>query len=294
MLRILGRILLGLVLVIATAAVAVYLLSQRTLTKRYPVAAEAPLVIPTDSATVAYGRHLFLAVTVCAHCHGVEADGGRAEPPNPVFTMSPPNLTRGQGGIGGSRSVADLERAIRHGVRGDSTSLLVMPSDAYAYLSDTDVAALIAYIQQLPPVDRTPVPTAVGPIGRALLVAGKLPVQVAPRTVAHTTGAASSLDQGRYLANISGCHGCHNAALSGGRVPGEPPDNPPARNLTPTGIGNWTEADFARAVREGKRPDGSTLNTFMPWERFSGMTDAEIQALWEYVRSFPPKETGVM
>jgi mono/diheme cytochrome c family protein len=292
--RLLGRILIGLVALVVLVTIVVYLLSQRQLKQRYPVATEAPLVIPTDSASIAQGRHLFLAVAACAHCHGVAAEGGPDAELNPVFVMSPPNLTPGKGGIGGARSALDLERAIRHGVRSDSTSLLVMPSDAYAHLSDADVAALIAYLQQLPPVDRAPPPTGVGPIGRALLVAGKLPVQVAPRTPPHTTSAVSPLEQGRYLANVSGCHGCHNPALSGGRVPGEPPDNPPARNITPTGIGQWTEADFVQAVREGKRPDGTMLHKFMPWERYSGMTDAETHALWEYVRSFPPKETGAL
>lgn len=292
MLRLLSRILLGLVCLVLLAGITVYVLSQRTLKARHTVAAETPLVIPTDSASIAQGKHLYLAVAACAHCHGVDAAGGVQPPPNPVFIMSPPNLTRGQGGIGGSRSAQDFEQAIRHGVRSDGTSLMVMPSDAYAHLSDTDLAALIAYLQQLPPVDRMTVPTAVGPMGRALLVAGKLPVLVAGRTAPHATETGAGADQGRYLANVSGCLGCHNQALSGGPVPGEPPENPPARNLTPTGIGSWSEADFARALREGKRPDGTMLNPFMPWQRYSGMTDAEVHALWEYVRGFPARETG--
>ena len=57
-----------------------------------------------------------------------------------------------------------------------------------------------------------------------------------------------------------------------------PPGLPPASNLTPAGIGNWTEADLVRALREGKRPDGSSLDEFMPWKVFRGMTDAEIHA----------------
>jgi hypothetical protein len=71
-----------------------------------------------------------------------------------------------------------------------------------------------------------------------------------------------------------------------------PPGLPPASNLTPAGIGAWTEADFVRALREGKRPDGSPLNEFMPWKVFRGMTDAEYHALWLYLRSVPPKPFG--
>jgi len=47
--------------------------------------------------------------------------------------------------------------------------------------------------------------------------------------------------------------------------------------------------DFYRALRVGKRPDGSTINTLMPWPDFSQMTDAEIGALLRFVRSVPPK-----
>jgi mono/diheme cytochrome c family protein len=96
---------------------------------------------------------------------------------------------------------------------------------------------------------------------------------------------------GKYIADIAGCHGCHGYGLSGGRVAG-PPGLPPASNLTPAGIGSWTEVDLTRAMREGKRPDGSQLNEFMPWKVFRGMTDAEIHAMWLYLRSVPPKPFG--
>ncbi len=292
-LRVLGKILLVFLALILVLSGFVFWRSEQQLHQRYPLAAETVLAIPSDSAAVARGEHLFLATAACAHCHGVDAAGGRESTPNPVFIMSPPNLTRGRGGVGGSMSATDWDRAIRHGLRRDSSSLMVMPSDVYQHLSDADFADLVAYLNQLPPVDHAPTPTAVGPIGRALLVAGKLEVQIAPRVVGHTPVAQPGTDlieQGRYLAEISGCPACHNPNLSGGHVRGEPPEMPPARNITPAGIGSWSEADFVRAIREGKRPDGTTLNPFMPWERYQGMTDEETHALWTYVRSVPAKE----
>ena len=71
-----------------------------------------------------------------------------------------------------------------------------------------------------------------------------------------------------------------------------PPGLPPASNLTPAGIGSWTEVDLTRALREGKRPDGSQLDEFMPWKVFRGMTDAEIHAVWLYLRSVPARPFG--
>jgi hypothetical protein len=102
----------------------------------------------------------------------------------------------------------------------------------------------------------------------------------------------TSAAYGQYLANAGGCTSCHNPAMSGGGVAG-PPGSPPPPNLTLGGIPHWTEADFVRALREGKTPDGRDLNNnFMPWRSSGRMTDAEIHALWLWMRSLPAKQLG--
>jgi cytochrome c553 len=97
---------------------------------------------------------------------------------------------------------------------------------------------------------------------------------------------------GRYLADVGGCTGCHGPGLSGGRVAGTPPDFPPASNLTPTGIGHYTEADFFRALREGKRPSGTPIDSFMPWRYTRLMTDEDVRAVYTFLKSVPPREFG--
>jgi len=77
-------------------------------------------------------------------------------------------------------------------------------------------------------------------------------------------------------------------ARAGQHVPGTPPSFPDSQNLTPANLGKWTNADFRRALREGKRPDGSNIDKFMPWPAFSKMTDEEIDALWAYLQTLPP------
>jgi hypothetical protein len=62
-------------------------------------------------------------------------------------------------------------------------------------------------------------------------------------------------------------------------------------NLTPTGIGKWTQADFVKAMRSGIRPDGRILSAAMPWPYMRLMTDDELSALWVYLRSLPPKDS---
>jgi hypothetical protein len=72
-------------------------------------------------------------------------------------------------------------------------------------------------------------------------------------------------------------------------------EEPYPANLTPdgaTGLGDWTEADFIRALREGKRPDGSSLSPQMPWMAFGQMNDTELKALWLYLQSVPAQPYG--
>jgi mono/diheme cytochrome c family protein len=170
-----------------------------------------------------------------------------------------------------------------------------MPSEVFTHLSDTDLGAIIGYLKQLPPVDREVPETRFGPLGRALLAAGKLNILVAPKTSQEVARAAvapePTVEYGRYLADISGCHGCHGYGLSGGRVAG-PSTLPPASNLTVTGLGSWTEADFVRALREGRRPGGAPLDEFMPWKIYRHLRDDELHALWLYLRSVPAREFG--
>jgi hypothetical protein len=66
-----------------------------------------------------------------------------------------------------------------------------------------------------------------------------------------------------------------------------------AANLTPdqTGIGNWSEAQFFKAMREGKFKglDGSRpLLPPMPWEDFTNMKDEELKAIFAYLISIKP------
>lgn len=275
-------------------AAAVYVASERKLRLTYDTSVP-PVMVPTDSTAISRGEHLARNIITCTLCHGSDL-GGQVYSSDPmVGTVAGPNLTRGRGGLPADYTAEDYARAIRRGVRRDGRSLMVMPSEVFTHLSQEDLGAVIAYLQHLPPVDREVARSGFGPVGRALFAMGKLNIMVAGKTPRITPPESVPRDTtvayGEYLADISGCHGCHGYGLSGGRVAG-PPGLPPASNLTPAGIGDWTEADLVRVLREGKRPDGSRVDPFMPWEVYRGMTDAEIHALWLYLRTVPAKPFG--
>lgn len=283
----------ALVLLLVSAAVTVYAVSERMLTKKY-VLLPFRVGVPRDPGSLARGEHLVRAVGSCTLCHGEDLGGADYADMGPIGTVVGPNLTAGRGGVGATFAVEDWVRAIRYGIRQDGTSLIVMPSEVFTKMSDADLGSIIAYLIQLPKVDRELPRSRFKPLGRVLLATGRLNILVAPKTLHRSRPAVQSevsVDYGRYLADISGCHGCHGFGLSGGRVAG-PPNLPPAANLTPTGIGAWSENDFVRAMREGRRPDGRVLDEFMPWRQFSRMTDDELRALWLYLKSVPAKESG--
>ena len=288
------RILTALAAIVVLGGSAVYVVSERKLGRTYDTTVPV-FTVPTDSASIARGEHLTRNVITCTLCHGQDLGGAVYSTDPVVGTVAGPNLTRGQGGVGSDYTAMDYARAIRRGVRRDGRSLMVMPSEVFTHLSQEDLGAVLAFLKQAPPVDRDVPKSGFGPVGRALLATGKMNILVAGKTPRLTPPESVPRDTtpayGKYLADISGCHGCHGYGLSGGRVAG-PPGLPPASNLTPAGIGNWTEADLSRALREGKRPDGTALNEFMPWKVLRGMTDAEVHAIWLYLKSVPPKAFG--
>lgn len=288
---------LGAVVGLLAAAVGViYGVSEFRLSKKYEVPAVA-MSIRSDPELVARGEHV-ATVRGCVDCHTASLGGQTFIDVLPIGRVFASNLTAGKGGIGARYSDADLVRAIRHGVRPDGSTLLVMPSQEFHVLSDEDVGALVAYIRSLPPVDNEPVDRRVGPLGRFLYLKGDLPL-VPADLIDHRASRPAppaegpTAEYGAYL--VTGCLGCHGHNLSGGRIPGMPPSFPAAANITldvETGIGRWTEADFFRALREGKRPDGSELRPEMPWKLTAQMTDDEIRALWLHLQGVPVRPEG--
>jgi cytochrome c553 len=99
--------------------------------------------------------------------------------------------------------------------------------------------------------------------------------------------AAASAEHGAYVAQM--CVGCHRASFEGGPIPGAPPDWPPAANLTPTGaMGRYDTADkFIAMMRTGKRPDGSSVSSVMPFMSLRNLNDTDLQAMHLFLRALP-------
>lgn len=114
------------------------------------------------------------------------------------------------------------------------------------------------------------------------------------------------IKRGEYVAGISGCALCHTAfgptgpaldKMWGGglEVPEEVGTwrSPNISQDKKTGIGSWTDQQIIDAVREGKRPDGSTLYPVMPYPFYNRMSDADAKALVAFLRTVPPVDNAV-
>ncbi|HEU0153924.1 MAG TPA: c-type cytochrome [Arenimonas sp.] len=279
----------SLLLVLAAIYGGAWWTSEQALARVYTIH-DPSLVFAGDAAEAARGAHLY-SVLGCVECHGADARGKLVFDAGPVARVVGSNLT--PAALAERYDANQLAAAIRHGVRADGRALRFMPAGDFQHLSDADTAALVRHLQSLPPSDHAPGDTVIGPVGRVLHLFGKFDLAPAEH-IDHQRRARSgpvpgpSAEYGAYLAHV--CTGCHGADWAGQRVPGTPPELPPASNLTPhaNGLAGWTEADFIRVIREGKRPDGRELHGFMPWRVYAAMTDEELQAIWRHLSTLPP------
>lgn len=254
------------------------------------------LTVSNDTHAVARGRHL-AAIWGCTDCHGEDLAGKPVVDDALLARIVAPNLTRGRGGIGGQYSHIDYERALRHGVARDGRLLAIMPSQDYNAATDEDIASIIAYLGTIAPVDHEVAGRTFGPLGRLLaLVASD---EVFPATsLDHDKPHRPQIDRrvsaqyGEYLAKA--CTGCHGADYAGAKTVAT--GSLVAPNLTPdsaTGLGAWMFDDFRRVLREGRRPDGTVLDSMMPWYVTAHMADDEIQAVWSFLRNLPARPEAI-
>lgn len=283
--------LLGLVVL---TLVALSLIGGARLNRRYDVQVES-ISIPTDEQSIAAGEHW--ARAICIGCHEPDLSGGPFfEAPFGNFDAA--NLTPGVGGLGDSYSDEDWVRSLRHGIRPDGTSVLIMPSHSFWYFSDEDLGELIAYLKTLPPVDQDVREPSFNILGKAMLAAGVLGEYILPAEIishearpAQYPVAGETPEYGEYLVFVSSCQDCHGVELSGGKS--ADPAAKLAPNLTPGGeLAVWDEADFVKAIREGVTKSGHELDPEqMPWEHYKYFSDEELRAMWLYLQSLPKLPT---
>lgn len=138
-------------------------------------------------------------------------------------------------------------------------------------------------------------------IAVSLLAVASMAVFVAVRAEPPSAGAAAQADastelaRGHYLVRAGDCTSCHTAhggkPFAGSRPIATPFGTIWTPNITPdkaTGIGNWTEKDFYRALHFGKDNQGNRLYPAMPYPSYTKLSRADVHAMWVYLRSVVP------
>lgn len=242
--------------------------SQAVLDERY-VQPPSPVHVFQTPEAIARGAHLTV-VTACISCHGADLTGRTIGVAGSAIYA--PNLTI----VSKRLSDADLDRAIRHGLKPNGASELAMPSPAYAGFSDEEVASIIAYLRSLQPEGGLAVQPSPGLMLRANLAIGVFKTEVVKLASVKTPlAAATAVEPGRHLAQVA-CGQCHGSDLAGGQgLPG--PD------LTVRGY--YTPGQFKTLLRTGEAPDERDMELMSRTARtsFSHLSNDEISALYAYL-----------
>jgi len=245
---------------------------------------------PSDSASMARGKHL--AQVLCTDCHGYKFEGKLFLNEPDLALVAAGNLTSGKGGIGAEYTDQDWIRSVRRGVGRNGLPLFLMPSKNFANLCDSDFGSLIAYLKSIAPVDKEHPAPVYTTFGKFLLGTGAFGEEIiSAELVEHNKDPEpckeldSDEELGKYLVNIGGCKSCHGAELNGSTSPD--PNAPFASNLTGAGnLGNWDLQDFIRTMRSGVTPEGKSLNNkYMPWKAVANFDDYELKGLHSYLLS---------
>lgn len=310
-----GGVLLALILV---AVSTIFLVFPR-------VSAASALKVEATPERIARGDYLFNHQFSCTGCHTPELEphrfsrvpdtarigagrhmGGPAEGmPTQVYApnVTPTALKDWTDG--------EIYRAITAGVDKNGRALFaMMPYPSYRTMDPEDVKALVAYLRSLPaqpvtlPEMKLPMPL---PIVMRFVARDPAP-QKRP-------AASDEVALGKYLATTGSCFECHTKRNDRGQPVGVPfaggnvfalPAGGVARsaNLTPdaeTGLGGWTREAFLarfRARTPGElakiAPEAGEVDSEMPWGPYSGMTDADLGAIYAYLKTLPPTHAAVV
>ena len=281
----------------------------------YPVQLPEKVDIPYgDSLALARGAKI--VNTQCAMCHR-GSNGkfiGQPAPEKEFGDFYIANITNHpEAGIG-KYSDAELVHLLRTGLRPNGELLLPIMS-SLTNMSDRDISSIVAYLRSdavpVQPEEKFWPDAQLSFLAKALMRFAFKPNPM-PDAPIVAPDISDLVAHGEYLANdVFECYNCHSASFQtnntlqpelsegfygGGNVIGWfDGEIYTSANLTqhPThGLGQWTQADFARVMREKKRPDGQMLAPVMPL--YAALTDEEIAALWAYLQTVPVQDNAVL
>lgn len=215
----------GVVVLVAAVGALGYQLAERKMARKVEVAVK-PVAYTTEGQALARGKYLYES-RGCTHCHGANG-AGRVFVDNGSMRLAGPNISAA--GVTAGYRPEDWVRTLRHGVKPNGQPTMIMPSEDYNRFTEQDLASLVAYARSLAPVQGMAAAIQLPPPVRILYGFGA--IKDAAEKIDHSLPPAQPVPEavdakhGAYVANM--CIGCHGVHLSGGKIPGGPPDWPAA------------------------------------------------------------------
>ncbi len=265
------------------------------------------LAVRVDSAGIAEGARM--ATMMCAQCHRSKDRklGGAHMADTEVFgDIYAPNITQHpQYGIA-HYTDGELAYLLRTGIRKDGQYTPPWMTK-FPHLSDDDLYNIIAFLRSnhpmVQPSEENQPACEPSFFAKFLCNVAFKPLPYPDQPIPPPPGDKVAL--GKYIATAKfECFSCHSASfekinliepersagfMGGGNPLKDKEGHPnPSSNLTmdkETGLGNWTEAEFIRAVKTGIRPSGPA--TAYPMAPYTQMTDEEASAIWAYLQTVP-------
>ncbi|MFL6247428.1 MAG: c-type cytochrome [Thermoanaerobaculia bacterium] len=303
--------------VLALAAIGVSWLALRKPAQRAAVAEK----VQATPERIARGNYLVHHVSICVDCHsertdqyalpfkpGREGVGGFVWDQRIGFpgTLAAANLTSDPATGLGQWTDGEILRAMREGVNREGKALFpIMPYSHLRNMSDEDAKSIVAYLRTLTP-QRYDKPK------KALDVPLNFIEKFIPKPLDGPVTAPARSDHlayGKYLTTIAVCSECHASKdekerpipgreFAGGWVMHTPTFTVVPPNITPhpsTYIGQATKEEFigrfrsfANMTAENAPKATNGKNTLMPWISYSGMTDEDLGAIYDYLKTLPP------
>jgi mono/diheme cytochrome c family protein len=251
-----------------------------------------------------------LAFNICAGCHYDSKVGkfiGRDlnDLPKIAGHLYSANLTQSKtNGLPPQYTDAELFYLLKTGISksGKFTPYMMRPM-----MADEDINDIIVYLRSNDPA----VAAADTTIGKTHInFIGKAGIRFASKPQPYNKGVQrpdenNPVAYGRYLVAVIGCYHCHSSKVLGlnysdpektkgylqGGIKLKDPQGKRlyGPNLTPdkeTGIGNFSEDAFKKAIQEGITPSGRKLSP--PMGKFKSLTDKQVHALYTYLQSLAP------
>ncbi len=271
---------------------------------------------PVDAALVSRGEYV-ARLSDCVACHSLPGKtpfAGGLEMATPLGAIHATNITPDREHGIGTYSLADFDRAVRHGVAPGGRRLYpAMPYPSYVKLSDDDVRALYAFFMKgVQPASEPNIPSDIPwPLNLRWPIALWNGVFAPSEPYAAKPEQDALWNRGAYIVQGPGhCGSCHTPRglafnekaldesgkpyLAGALLDGW--YAPSLRQDPNTGLGRWTEAQIVQFLKTGRNQHavvyGSMTEAFNNSTQF--MADEDLAAIARYLKSLPgdPQRDG--